>query len=50
MSEQKEYELIVEIKYIVKANDADEVRQKWLLGDMDIGDITTEDVLDVIEI
>lgn len=50
MSEQKEYELVVEIRYIVKADDVHDAIERWNRGDFGIGDITTEKVVDVIKI
>ena len=50
MSKQKEYELIVEIRYIVKAKDVHDAIEKWNRGDFGIGDITTEKILDATEI
>ena len=50
MSKQKEYELVVEIRYIVKADDVHDAIERWNRGDFGIGDITTEKVVDVIKI
>ena len=48
MSEQKEYELVVEVRYIVKADNVHDAIDRWNNGDY--GDITTEEIVDVIKI
>ena len=50
MSKQKEYELVVEIRYIVKADDVHDAIERWNRGDLGMGDATTEKLLDITEV
>ena len=47
--EQKEYEVIVETRYVVSANDCEDAELMWTSGDITDKDMTEENVLDVVE-
>lgn len=47
--EQKEYEVIVETKYVVLADSYGDAELMWTSGDITDKHMTTETVLDIIE-
>ena len=47
--EQKEYEVIVETRYVISANDYEDAELMWTSGDITNKDMTEETILDIIE-
>ena len=50
MGKQKEYKLVVEVRYIVKANNIHDAIERWNRGDFGSGDIDTERLLHITEV
>ena len=50
MSKQKEYELVVDVRYIVKAGDVHDAIERWNNCEFGIGDATTEKLLEIKEV
>jgi hypothetical protein len=48
--EQKDYEIVVETKYIILADDENHAREMWEKGEIAYEDMVTSDVTDITEV